>query len=106
MTARIAAWLMFAVLAGLYVYMVVAAVGNLTLLPEMGKSLGLTVNAVGWFWLWFGVLLPALAFAVAALISRGRGGGAKLLVFATALAVAAAIQLEVSLVVAPASFFM
>ena len=96
----------FVLLTGLYVYMVVAAVGNLTQLPEMASQLGLGVNATGWFWLWLGVALPVLGYAVALLAGRNRRGGSRLLILATALAVVAALQLEISLVVPPTSFFM
>lgn len=104
------AWATGVVLTGLYAFMVVAAVGNLTQLPEMAGQLGLTVNAIGWFWLWFGVLLPVLGFLIAVLIvvlvARRRSWGTRLLIIATGLACVAAVQLEVSLLVQPTAFFM
>lgn len=106
MASKITGWAAFVLLAALYVYMVVAAVGNLTQLPQMAASLGLGVNAVGWFWLCLGVALPILAFVIALLVGRRRAGGSRLLIFATALACAAALQLEISLVVPPTSFFV
>ncbi|NLA66361.1 MAG: hypothetical protein GX862_10705 [Leucobacter sp.] len=106
MASKIAGWATFVLIAVLYGYMVVAAVGNLVMLPEMAATLGLQVNAVGWFWLWLGVVLPLIGFAVALLISRRRKGGSKLLILATGLAVVAALQLEIGLLVPPVSFFV
>lgn len=106
MAKTITGWVLFAAITGLYVFMVIAAIGNMTQLPEMASSLGLAVNASGWFWLWFGVCLPVVGFIVALLAGLKRKGGAKLLLLATGLAVVAAIQLEVSLVIPPTSFFM
>lgn len=106
MTGKIVAWLSFVVLTGLYAFMVVAAIGNLTQLPAMAAQLGLGVNALGWFWLWFGVALPLFGYLLAMFIGRGKSGGVRLLVFAAALACVAAVQLEVSLVVPPSSFFV
>ena len=103
---KIIAWLLFVVLTGLFAFMVVAAIGNLTQLPDMARQLGLSVNALGWFWLWFGVALPVLGYVVALFVGRRRRGGSRLLIIATALACVAAVQLEVSLVVPPTSFFM
>lgn len=105
MAGRIMTWLAYALLATLYVYMVVAAVGNLVLLPEMAAELGLAVNATGWFWLWLGVALPITAAAVGLLVGRRRGRGSRLLVLATALAVTAAVQLEIMHLVPQSSFF-
>lgn len=106
MTGKVIGWVAFAILTALYGYMVVAAVGNLALFPEMANQLGLSVNEAGWFWLWLGVALPVLAFGGAVLVGRRRKGGERLLVLATALAVVAALQLEIGLLVPPISFFV
>ena len=106
MANRIVGWFSFIVLTGLYAFMVVAAIGNLTQLPDMAGQLGLTVNTLGWFWLWFGVALPVLGYLVALLVGKRRSGGIRLLILATVLACVAAVQLEVSLIVPPTSFFM
>lgn len=105
MLGKITGWAAFAVLSLLYAYMIIAAVGNLIMLPEMGATMGLEVTVSGWFWLCIGVLLPVLAYAIALLIGRKKGGAAKLLVLATALAVTAAVQLEILHLVPQASFF-
>lgn len=106
MARKITGWAAFAVLTALYVYMVVAAVGNLTQLPQMAAQLGLAVNAIGWFWMWLGVALPVVGYVVALLAGRRHQGGSRLLILVTALAVVAALQLEISIVVPPTSFFI
>ncbi len=106
MARKITGWAAFALLTALYVYMVVAAIGNLTQLPQMAAQLGLAVNALGWFWIWFGIALPVAGFLIAAFAGRRRSGGARLLIFATALACVAALQLEISLLVPVTSFLV
>jgi hypothetical protein len=105
MARVISVWVLFVLLAALYVYMVVAAVGNLLLLPDMAAQIGLSVNGVGWFWLWLGVLLPVTAFVLAALVGRRRKSTSRLLILALGLAMAAAVQLEILHLVPQSSFF-
>lgn len=105
MAGRIAAWTAAVLITVLYAYTVVAAVGNLTGLPGMADAMGLTMTAVGWFWLWFGVLLPVVVFGLALLAGRGRRAGLRILVLATGLCVVAAVQLEVLHLVPQSSFF-
>lgn len=103
---KILGWALFAVLLALYVYMVVAAIGNLVQFPASMASFGFSINAFGWFWIWFGIALPIVGFVIAALVGRRRSGASRLLIFATALACIAAVQLEVSLVVPVTSFLV
>lgn len=105
MTRRIITWAVGAIITGLYVYMVVAAVGSLTLLPQMVNVMGLSMTGIGWFWLIFGVALPPLAYAVALILSRRSGAAVRLLALVTGLCAAAAVQLEVMLLVPQSSFF-
>lgn len=106
MAGKVISWSVFGLLTVLAGYMVVAAVGNLLLLPEMGASLGLQVNAVGWGWLWAGVALPVVTYALALVVARGRSVWVRVLITATALAVTAAFQLEIMHLVPQSSFFM
>lgn len=105
MAGKITAWALFVALTLLYAYMVVAALGNLIMLPELSATMGLRVTGVGWFWLCLGVALPIIAYGIALLVGRRRGGGVRLLVLATALAVTAMAQLEILHLVPQASFF-
>ena len=106
MAGKITGWVAFAMLAALYVYMVVAAIGNLLQFPTSMESFGFSINSFGWFWIWFGIALPVAGFLVAAFAGRRRSGGARLLIFATALACVAALQLEISLLVPVTSFLV
>lgn len=105
MTRRIISWTVWAIITGLYVYMVVAAVGNIVLLPQMVSSIGVTVTGTGWFWMIFGVALPPVAYAVALILARRSTRAVRLLALATGLCATAAIQLEVLLLVPQSSFF-
>jgi hypothetical protein len=102
MVRNIVAWSIGIVVAGLYASMVVAAIGNLLLLPQQAASAGLSVSPTGWFWLGFGVLMPVVVFVLALLVGRRTSAGLRLLVLTVGLGVVAAWQLEV-LVLVPAS---
>ena len=105
MAARITRWVVFGLLTALFAYLVIAAVGNLVLLPQMAAEIGLGVNGTGWFWLWAGIALPAVAYAAALVIARKRTAGGRLLILATALALTAAVQLEILHLVPQSTFF-
>lgn len=105
MGARITAWVLGIVITLLYSATVVAAVGNLVLLPRMGADIGYDISAFGQFWLWFGILMPVLVFAAALAIGWRRRAVTRLLVLVTGLAVVAVIQLEVLHLVPQSAFF-
>lgn len=106
MAGRIVTWVLGVLLTLLYVYLVVAGVGNLIGLREMSALLGLTLNAVGWSWLLFGIVLPVIVFAVALVMGRARSAGLRLLLLATGVCVVAAVQLEVLHLVPQSTFFV
>ncbi|MFT4232672.1 MAG: hypothetical protein QM606_07860 [Leucobacter sp.] len=105
MAGRILAWTVGVLLTALYASAVVAAAGNLLLLPQMASAMGLGMAPLGWFWLGFGALMPVAVFGIALLIARGRGAALRLLVLAAGLGVVAAVQLEVMHLVPQSSFF-
>lgn len=105
MAGRIVAWSVGALIALLYVYLVVAAIGNLIGLGNMAALLGLELTPAGWLWLSFGIALPVVVFAVALIIGRRRRAGSRLIVLAAGLALVAAVQLEVLILVPQTSFF-
>lgn len=105
MTRRIVSWGVWALITALYVYMVIAAVGNLMFLPDMATAIGLGITPTGWFWLVFGVAMPVVAYLLALFAARGRSASVRLLVLATGLCIAAAVQLEVTHLVPQSSFF-
>lgn len=106
MTRRILAWVAFGLISVLYVSALVSAVGNAVLMPQMAANMGLGINATGWFWLSFGVLLPVLAFVLAWFFGRRRSGGMKLLFFAAGLSLLAIAQINVMHTVPQSIFFV
>lgn len=106
MTRRIIAWTVGILVTLLYAYMVVAAVGNLTMLPQMAASLGVELAPAGWAWLGFGIALPVIVYALALVIARRRSAGIRVLVLAAGLCFAAAVQLEVMHLVPQTSYFV
>lgn len=105
MGARITAWVLGIIVSLLYVATVIAAIGNLVLLPQLGAEIGYDITSFGWFWLGFGILMPVIAFALALLIARKRRPAMRVLVLVAGLAVVAAIQLEVLHLVPQSAFF-
>lgn len=101
MVRRIIPWVIGALITGLYGYALVAPIGNLVGLPQ----LGLAINPIGWFWLVAGVLLPPLAYALALWAGRGRAAATRLLALGTGLAAVAVLQLEIQLLVQTSTFF-
>lgn len=99
------AWIVGVLLTLLYAYTVVAAVGNLVMLPRMGAAIGYGITPVGWWWLGFGVALPVIAYALALLFGRRRSAPLRLLVLAVGLCAVAAVQLEIMHLVPQSSFF-
>lgn len=106
MGARITTWVLGILLTLLYASTVIAATGNLVLLPKVGAEMGYDVTAFGWFWLWFGILMPVLVFGLALLIGRKRRAATRLFVLFAGLAVVSVLQLEVLLVVPQSAFFV
>lgn len=92
MNARaIGAWGVGAVLTALYVYTVVAAVGNLI---GMAEFLGSALGPAAWVTLISGVVVPVVVYVVALLLARGKGAAKRLLILATGLCATAVIQLD------------
>lgn len=105
MAGRIVAWVVGVVLAAMYAYLVIAGVGNLLGMSEMAGLMGFSLSGFGWFWLMFGIALPAVVFVLALLLGRRRRAGARVLMLAAGLALVAAIQLEVTHLVPQSGFF-
>lgn len=105
MAGRIIAWAAALLIVALYAYTVVAAIGNLIGIPGMADAMGLSMTGAGWFWLWFGVVIPIVVLGLALLTGRRRSAGLRVLVLAAGLCLVAAVQLEVMHLVPQASFF-
>lgn len=92
MAARIAGWGSAAVITALYIYAVVAAVGNLI---GMIGFLGEALSPTAWAALVLGIVAPPIGFAAALWFGRGRSAGVRILLLAAGLCGAAAVQLDV-----------
>lgn len=104
MVARIFAWIVWVLLAGLFVEVTVNAVGNAVQLPQMAASLGLGINALGWFWLAAQIALPLVVLLVAVILGWRRGMAARLLLLVAGISLVAAVQLEITQLVPAISF--
>ncbi|GAA2180778.1 hypothetical protein GCM10009847_19950 [Leucobacter tardus] len=92
MASRITGWGAAAIIVALYIYAVVAAVGNLL---GMVGFLGDALSATAYIALIGGIAAPPLGLAAALWLGRGRTGGVRLLLLAAGLCGAAALQLDV-----------
>lgn len=102
---HVTAWVLGALLTLLYVYLVVAAIGNVIGLTDMATAIGLTLTPVGWWWLMFGIALPIVVFMIALVIGRQRSAAVRVVVLAAGIAAVAAFQLEITHLVPQSSFF-
>ncbi|MBL3686538.1 hypothetical protein D3248_06175 [Leucobacter zeae] len=105
MAKTVIAWIAGLLIALLYAYAVVTGIGNLVGMTGLGSALGGGLSTVGWFWLGFGIAMPALVFALCLLVARGRGKGIRILILAAGLALVAAVQLDIMHVVPESLYF-
>lgn len=105
MVRIVTAWVAGVLLAVLYVYAAIAAVGNILGMIGLAGALGTGLSASGWLWLTLGVLIPVLVFALALLLSRRRGPWTRILLLAAGIAVVAVLQIDVMHVIPESSYF-
>jgi len=107
MVGRVVAWGAAALLVLSYVYVVIAAVGNLIGLQESAIGIGLSLTPVAWAALLFGIALPVLVLVAAVWLGRRRTAGHRVLLIAAGLCLVAAVQLELNHFVGwyPTAFF-
>lgn len=101
MIKRITHWVIGALLTAVYVFTMLAPFGDLMGLPQMGFA----ISPSGWFWLFAGVVLPPIVYALALIAGRKRTAVVRLMLLATGLLVVALLQLELLLLVPLSSFF-
>lgn len=97
-------WLLIAVTALLLGYQLFLAVSNALVFPQYAADFGLSVNAVGWFWLVAQVALPLALAVTAVLLSRKRPPWVLPLALLTALALASVAAMSVSYFIPTTSF--
>lgn len=98
-------WAAWAAVTGLYLYALIAAVGNFLGMSTVAQTLTGQLSTSGTVWLTAGVVLPLLAFALALLLGRGRSRTQKFLLLATGLCLLAVMQLNIMHLVPNSSYF-
>lgn len=105
MVKTVSAWVVGVLLAVLYVYAAIAAVGNVLGMIGLAGALGTGLSGTGWLWLTLGVLIPLVLLAVALWLGRGRAAWTRILLLAAGIAVVAALQIDVTHVIPESSYF-
>lgn len=98
-------WIGIAVAAGLYVYAIWSAIGNIILLPKSAAGFGLTVGAYGWFWLILQLVLPVLIAALAVLIGRKHSLPLRMLLLFSGIAVLSVFSIDMANSIPITSYF-
>lgn len=81
------------------------AVGNLILVPQFADGLGLSVVALGWFWLIAQVALPVIVATLALLLTRAQSLLIRGLVLLAAAATISVISIDIMHAIPPSAFF-
>ena len=105
MVKTVSAWIVGVLLAVLYVYAAIAAVGNVLGMMGLAGALGTGLSGSGWLWLSVGVLIPLLLLAAALWLDRGRAPWTRILLLAAGIAVVAVLQIDVTHVIPESSYF-
>lgn len=105
MLRLITAWIAGLVLATLYLYAAVAAVGNLIGMTGLAAALDVGLSVSGWLWLIAGILIPLLVMGLALWLGRRRSAWARILLLAAGVAVVAALQIDVMHLIPDSSYF-
>lgn len=105
MAKLIAAWSAGLLIGLLYLYAIVAGIGNFVGVAGLSEALGTGLTGSGRFWLITGVAMPALVFVLALLLGRRRRAGTKILLLAAGVALVAVWQIDVMHVVPDSSYF-
>ncbi|MEJ6489463.1 hypothetical protein PQI23_07000 [Leucobacter sp. USCH14] len=105
MVKLISAWIVGLLLALLYLYAVVAGIGNFVGLVGLSEALGTGLSGTGRLWLIIGIAMPVIVLVVALLVGRGRGAGSRILLLAAGVALVAAWQIDLMHVIPESSYF-
>ena len=105
MVKLISAWVVGLLLGLLYLYAMVAGIGNFVGLVGLSEALGTGLSGTGRFWLTLGIVMPAVVLAAALFVGRGRGAGSRILLLAAGVALVAAWQIDLMHVIPESSYF-
>ncbi|WP_336658628.1 hypothetical protein [Leucobacter sp. USHLN153] len=105
MAKRILAWAAGLILVLLYLYAVVAGIGNFVGVVGLSEALSTGLSASGRVWLIVGVAMPAVVLVAALLFGRRRSAGVRILLLAAGVALVAAWQIDLMHVIPESSYF-
>ncbi|MGW9020000.1 hypothetical protein ACWGOE_00795 [Leucobacter chromiiresistens] len=105
MVKLIASWTAGLLLGLLYLYAVVAGIGNFVGLVGLSDALGTGLSGSGRLWLIVGIAMPLVVLAAALLVGRGRRAGSRILLLAAGVALVAAWQIDLMHVIPESSYF-
>lgn len=105
MLKLIASWTVGLLLGLLYLYAVVAGIGNFVGIAGLSDALGTGLSSSGRIWLIVGIAMPLVVLAAALLVGRGRRAGIRILLLAAGVALVAAWQIDLMHVIPESSYF-
>lgn len=98
-------WVVWVAIAGLYLYALVASIGNFWGMNSVAQKLTGSLSTSGVVWLTAGVVLPLISFGIAVLLGRNRSRPQKLLMLAAGICLLAVMQLNIMHLVPNSSYF-
>lgn len=98
-------WISGILIAVLYVFAAVTAVGNLLGMLGLAEEIGVGLSVTGLIFLVIGITMPLLVLVLALMLGRGRPPGMKILLLVAGIALVAALQIDLMHLV-PESFYV
>lgn len=105
MLRTVLVWTAGVLLAVLYVYAAVTAVGNLLGMLGLAKEIGVGLSVTGVIWLVLGIAMPLLVLVLALMFGRGRQPGIRILLLVAGIAVVASLQIDLMHLIPESSYF-
>lgn len=104
-TALITGIVLTALAALLFGYQLWTGIGNALVFPEFAASIGLAVNATGWFWITVQIALPIIVAALALLTARKRGALVRGVMLLAGVALVSVALIDIMHLVPNTSYF-
>ena len=89
----------------LFGYQLWTGIGNALVFPQFAASIGLAVNANGWFWITVQIALPVIVAALALLIARKRGALVRGVMLLAGVALVSVALIDIMHLVPNTSYF-
>lgn len=104
MLRTVLAWIAGVLLAVLYIFAAVTAVGNLLGMLGLAQAIGVGLSLTGVIWLAVGIAMPLLVLALALLFGRGKQPGIRILLLVAGIAVVAVLQIDLMHLIPESSY--